>query len=186
MSPSHNKIIITPNSQYLKRIDPVTRLSLKVGEVVFVCEESSEVILVSSITTSNNRCPYCRGEIYEPYNNPRPEYPSELPWDHNALGLGETLLFSLFIGGGGGAFSLLLPDDGFFKYFIQIFCACIVMLISIMITKQPLGAALAVLWANLTPIFITGAKIDIGFIVYILVLVFIAWFIGVSIKNILV
>lgn len=132
MPSSHDKITLQPNSQYLERKDPITRILFKHGDSVIICSKNSEAVLVSSLTASENRCPFC-GELLVkgplPYTvplsvseqkggtkkNPAPPIKYDEPRRQNRgplLGIGIAGIFTLFLLCAVGTLVLLALNNG--------------------------------------------------------------------------
>ena len=73
MSFTHGNIILSSDSHYLGRIDPISRRPFKHGDNVYVCPQKNEAVLASSLAFIENRCPFCRDLLIDgplPYTSP--------------------------------------------------------------------------------------------------------------------
>lgn len=132
MPVTHENIILSSDSQYLGRIDPVIRRPFKHGDNVYVCPKKNEAVLASSLASSENRCPFCGELLIDgplPYTSPHPasqqkkgmekQSPPPTPYEGNrrnnwgavAAGFGVTGVFAVILLCVVGAFILSIINN---------------------------------------------------------------------------
>jgi hypothetical protein len=173
---NHYREIISSGSQHLGLIDPISKASFKTGDVIYVCEETGGVFAASSVSKID-ACPFCGGNILQ-------QGQAAYPFIDTDYSIWETLLFSLLIGGiGGGFFAFIQITDQLIAYLVQILLTCGVILLTMVITKQPSGSVFAVIVTNLMPVFTSTVTFDITYMGYFILSAVIAWLVSVNIKS---